>query len=395
MYRPFGELQLPHSVRTYFDVRCSEYMTYPIENKLLDLAYMVYNGAIDIKKELQNILDTHPYINEYELHRGVLKIMAAACHIDYLPDNGNPLDTDIELMLEYLMRYYVLPFNSMKHFMAKSKNEYSDYLAILCNGWSTLSVKSGKLFETDTPLWYPVDEELISKYNQSVLYRHRKQCFCYGLLPEPWYGNPLTAKVIILGNMPYYDDDDCTENIKLDENKPFANKVKEMIFRTYSLKAKSFYEEEWYDESEGIRTADAYHSSTYRTWKEKISKLAQSKNVDEQLFYDNICVINANPYHAVGGSNPLAAGLLPSHYFLRFLLRCVIWQHDNCHDSPLVVIPSLKMYHYWKKILEDVMTQIRALYENILVKTPNNNLSLSKRALGVDLAQLIINKIKQ
>ena len=379
----------------YFDPYCDEYSRYPVENKLLDLAYVITHG-FDIKKAIKDILDSHPHVSKRNIQRAVWDLTAAANHVDFLGDRKNSLETDIEIFIEDLLRCYRLPLdNSIPHYLEENFRYVNEITLYGANGWEIASknVNGYQMYRDDNFVFYPGDEELLDKYHEEGDIDSKEQIFGVGTCPEPWYGNPLTAKIIIFGDMPKEDDfiSRCS-NVILSFEPRLMEAVQIMVRRWMSLDGPGIYDDTEFGKS-GIAISDAYNSVTYRHWINQLRNLAWELNLDKQLLLDNACVINANAYYSYGGNDPLVAGLLPSQYYLRILVNYLV--NNKGENRPLFIIPSNKIHKIWKKVLGYWIENEVMLTDNlILIDQPNTKLRLSTNLMNKSHIQNLLAKIR-
>lgn len=167
-YGDYDDIDLPKTHRVYFDAYCDEYRRYPVEKKLLDLAYVIIHG-FEVKKAIKEILVNHPHVSEDDVHRAILDLTAAACHVDDVSYRRNSLDTDIDILIEDLLRYYRLPLdNSIPHYLEKNFREVSEQTVYRSNGWEIVSqnINQYQMYKDDDFDFYPGDAELLQKYHQ-------------------------------------------------------------------------------------------------------------------------------------------------------------------------------------------------------------------------------------
>lgn len=400
IYGRDGDLNLPRTYRTYFDSLCHEYSCYPVKQKMLDLGYVISHG-FDIKSVILNIPEEYEHVSVDDVQTGVNAIRAAACHVNLyksgLYDTGNSLEADIDLMIEEVMREYRLPLDgSNKHYMADNPHKIERYELHSMNGWNEACdmISPYEMFCDGNTVAFPDDNYLIRMHNLRMAedYREFATIFPSFICPEPWYGNPLNARVIILGDMPEYDDfiSRC-QNLMLSHFPQLAESVQYNVRRWMQLTGKGMYKNDKAFTSLPINNAelnnelctmvyntmDAYNSQNYRHWVKEIRELAACEDCDSEDLLDNIAVINSNPYYAIG-KDPLAAGLLPSHYFLRNLVRYI----TNKDGGVKFIIPSKELDKVWRIILADVYTDLRAFGRAIVCEKENSRLHIDARQLG-------------
>lgn len=298
-YGDYGDIDLPKNYRVYFDSLCDEYTHYSTENKLLDLAYVITHG-FDVKKAISSILASHSYISRRDIQWAIWSLTAAVNHVDSIEDRGNSLETDLEILIEDLMRCYRLPLDhSTPHFLEDNFRKVSDQTVYISNGWEIPSkdVNQYQMYKDDNFVFYPGDAELLQKYHEADIESGNiGQIFPAGPCPEPWYGNPLTAKIIILGDMPIQDDfiSRCA-NVVLSFEPRLMEEVQLMVRNWMSLDGYGIYNDNQFWQS-GICVGDAYNSVAYRHWINELRNLAWELKIDERAFMNQVCVINANAY---------------------------------------------------------------------------------------------------
>lgn len=393
-YGDYGDIALPKTYRVYFDPLCDEYKRYPVQDKLLDLAYVITHG-FNVKKAIKWILENHPHVSKRNIQRALWSLTAAANHVDDASDLGNSLDTDIDIFIEDLLRYYRLPLdNSIPHFLEKDFRHVSEQTVYSCNGWEPASenVNQYQMYKKDDFVFYPGDAEQIQKYHQADIDSGKiGQIFPVGPCPEPWYGNPITAKIIILGNMPQYDDfiTRCS-NIVLSFEPRLMESVQSMVRNWLSLSGEGIYDDFEFGDS-GITISEAYNSQTYRHWIKELNSLATEMDIPAKDLLENVCVINANAYYSVGGHDPLVAGILPSQYYLRVLINYLV---NNSSVKPIFILPSSRLSKVWKKVLGYWIENDLMLSPNlILIDQPNTKLKISTSIIGKANCSKILQKI--
>lgn len=395
-YGDYSDIDLPKTYRVYFDAYCDEFKRYPVESKLLDLAYVIIHG-FDIKKAIRTILTNNPHVGESAVHRAILSLTAVVNHVENLNYRRNSLDTDIDILIEDLLRCYRLPLdNSIPHFLQDDFREVFDSTVYRSNGWEIASqnVNQYQMYRDEDFVFYPGDAELLQKYHQKDIESGNiGQIFPGGPCPEPWYGNPMTARIIILGDMPRQDDfiSRCA-NVVLSFEPRLMESVQKMVRDWMCLDGVGLYDDTEFRQS-GICIGDAYNSVTFRHWVTELRNLARALKIDEQKLMDQVCVINANAYYPSGGHDPLAAGLLPSQYYLRILVNYLV--NNKSGERPLFLIPSAGIHKVWKKVLGYwIENEVMSTNDLILIDQPNTKLRLSKNLMNKTQIQNFIEKIR-
>lgn len=382
--------------RTYFDSGSDEFKNHPIKEKLLDIGYATWFGH-NIRNDINHIIRRYPHVSNRDIRRAIWMMMAELCHIDDFNvfDKRNTIDMDIDLFLEYLMRVFRLPEGDRRKAYIGSgprSIEFSELNAM--NGWKEAAGHRTpyKMYSVGNWVMFPGDEEIIRRFNLDGSTADR--CYPSFVYPEPWYGNPVRAKVVVLGNEARYDDFvSRIQNLVLQKGPgSHIESVEVTVHAWHELDGPGFYEpcysgindfrspEDFFEE---LALMDRYNSPTYRFWLTEFRKLGEVMNVESSSeFFYNVAVINANPYPSVG-VEPLEAGRLPSHYFLRQLVRFI----TNNNPSVLFILPSESLHFVWRKILADVYTDLMA-FGRMMVLGKGKSIHLARNATKTQIKEL-------
>lgn len=194
--------------RTYFDSGSDEFKNHPIKEKLLDIGYATWFGH-NIKKDVNHIIRRYPHVSNRDIRRAIWMMMAELSHTDDFNvfDRRNTIDTDIDVFLEDLMRVFRLPEGDRRKAYIGSgprSIEFSELKAM--NGWNEVADQRppSKMYTVGNWIMFPGDGEIIRRFNLDGSTADR--CYPSYVYPEPWYGSPVRAKVIVLGNEARYDD---------------------------------------------------------------------------------------------------------------------------------------------------------------------------------------------
>lgn len=380
-------MSLPRTYRTYFDPYCTEYTWVSAEQKLLEIGRAVMHG-FDLHQCVREILDGHSHVHEDDVHSAVCSHISEVCGGEIpgyqLLRRGNSIDTDIDLLIEYLMRRYRVAYKPDNgHYLADTSLAIDRQELDSINGWAVAArhVDCYNLYDYGNWVTYPDDDELLREYNLRA--KGRDKGFVSYVCPEPWYGNPTTAKVIILGDAPRYDDFISRIANQTLKDPRLVEEVSVTLFDDYrgwwTLQGGCFYDTCPIGTLEPpVRPMDLYNSPTYRHWLDQFRRWVSWFGIeDEQTLFDNVAVINATAYPSVGDT-PLAAGMLPSHYFLQHLVRYIA---TNNPDT-IFVIPSEKLRSVWSKILACSYDYIAVAQRVFLLDGNHRKLNLSPRNLS-------------
>lgn len=220
-----GKVRLPRPERTYFDDLSEEYKGITIEQKLLEIAYCVWHGQ-SLYGEIKTTLQEHTQVSKDTVMRCLLG------YIEFLRSGDTKGKSYFELknklsipqictlLTEELTLRYRLPAIGDKHYIVTAHwdyNEKYDYLKPTkvsdiplteqeirrVNPWQCSYVKPNlsALFDPDAEWLLKCDEPMIKEFNEKADKDFR---FELGMRPEPFNGNPLRSKVVILSLNPGY-----------------------------------------------------------------------------------------------------------------------------------------------------------------------------------------------
>lgn len=383
--------KLNKTPRTYFDSGCHEYKNYPTKDKLLDIGYAIWHGH-DIFGVIINILEDYPHVSKFDIQTAIWTMLAELYHKDkslyFQFDRNNTLEDDVNILIEDLMRVFHLPDGDRrKAYLASGPRSISFRELNDMNCWIKAMNEERQpyqMFSYGHWIMFQGDGEIIRQFNLE----EGTQTCCYPsyVYPEPWYGAPTRAKVIILGNEARYDDFiSHIQNIVLAHYPQMAEGVQMTVDAWLSLSPANFYEPrvssvEYFDK---LAYMDTYNSPTYRHWLTEFRRLADMLDLKpDYKFYSKLAVINANPYPGIG-VEPLAAGMLPSHYFLRQLVRFIT---NNDHDVKFI-LPSETLRPVWRTILGDVYTDLVA-FGRMMILDKNKHICLANKLMRPQLKEL-------
>ena len=227
-----GNIRLPRPERTYFDDGADEFKDITFEEKLLEIAYCVWHG-LSLYDEIKTTLQEHTSVNESTIKRCLFM------YIEYLRSgdfknisyvilnkklNGKTgIKQAAALLSDELMLRYRLPANGEPHYLAiahwkykelEGKVDYTKPTTVLAiplteqeildiNPWQSIYVNPNRsaLYDPDSEWLLIEDEKMIKDFNEKTDKEYR---FELGMRPEPFNGNPLRSKVVILSLNPGY-----------------------------------------------------------------------------------------------------------------------------------------------------------------------------------------------
>lgn len=349
-YRPFGDLDFPRSLRTCFDPYCHEYQQYPMEKKLLDIGYLHINGY-DIHGAISALLKRRPDISSYCIRSAILAMESKLTGTDVLW-HQNDLFTELDLFLFELRRRYVCTFNYCPHYIQYRR--FDKDIDRRANGWTEIGHYSGKIYDPKAEYYFPGDREYIEEYNA----RHpRKKPIRVNahVLPEPWYGNPLTAKVIIIAPPQVFDAATHKEgNLLLEGRADAYTGLCDLIRHTLGLWSDGLFDTVE-SEREGVYYDDYYCSPGYRHQVGKLREIIEANGLDPEKVSESVAVVNEFPYLLEEPTKLPNDFLPPSQHFLRQLLTARI-HGSNDTRIPAFIIPRMPRigHPYFERVMDGI-----------------------------------------
>lgn len=210
IYKTYGELGFPHAERTYFDHLGTEFSDNTIEQKLLDIGFLLWHGY-DVRAHIHHTYsDAHPSVSQTDVKHTIYILLAElrGGRPEYVEQmfRNKSMDGLIDELFTAVLRYYHLPINSNKPHYLKDPLDMTETELRECNPWrevAALYVGNDFLLSDKHNLVCSADKEIIETFNTSAKpeYQYHLNVPAY-----PWYGNPLTAKVIVLSLNPGYNE---------------------------------------------------------------------------------------------------------------------------------------------------------------------------------------------
>lgn len=382
IYRAYGSLEPPHSTRTYFDSFSHEYSRVDIKKKLVELGYLHINGY-NIMEDIKDLILRRPDIGENTIRHAAAKMISelTSDKSGYLWMSRKSLEELLNLLQFELRRHIVIPFDdNTPPYIVSNPSESFDLKA---NGWETSSWKPYHIYHPENRVYFPGDKEYIDSNNET----HSKQISIFDNVPaEPWYGNPLKAKIIIIGTpVTFCNETYINKNVQILGSDPRKSEdVEEYIRNTYRFNLCGI------TTFRPDRGSKLYNSSTYQHWCYQISQLANETNIPEDILQYNTAVINPFPYIIENGTRLPDDLILPSHHFLRQMVRHIISK-----NNPLFIIPkaSTRNRTYWDYAMDDVWDTFWGTARTITGRLTNRENKLTSEGFSRHNFQLLTDEI--
>lgn len=209
-YRRFGVLSFPRTERTYFDYLSTEFSDNSKEQKLLDIAYLLWNGY-DVRSDIHlTYSDGHLSVSQQNVRQTIYILLAELWggrpeYVEQMFRNKS-MDGIIDELFTALLRYYHIPINIQEPHYLKDPLIMTEVELRVCNPWREVAghYDSKEFLLSDKNCQVCAqDIEMLKQFNASAKPEHE---YHLNVPAFPWYGNPLKAKVIALSLNPAYTD---------------------------------------------------------------------------------------------------------------------------------------------------------------------------------------------
>ena len=248
--------------------------------------------------------------------------------------------------------------NTKKTFIPSTEDEVKE-LNPWKNGFVTTSEST--LYDPKAKWVLKIDKETIKNFNENVdknVNKNKKDTdykFILSNRPEPFTGNPLKAKIVILTLNPGYVDK---------ANKKFAMQLQESGSKDVlqavinhkneqlRLKAKSFFcprikknDEMSYREA-NCKFDDKYWCNIFKKLRKELN-LAPEGDTEDDIF-DNVALVQYVGYASISWKPIPKKYPLPSQEFTRQLVGYLAF---HAKTKPIIVVS--RSYNEWKELLGD------------------------------------------
>ena len=423
-------------IKAYVDDYCHEFGQTDTDTKLMHLLYVADKG-FDILSHIREFLDNHPEIAQDSIKQTLAYFVS---HLRY-PDGDRYVDDQfamanylketlsLEKVLDLLMMEIRLRFSYTED--DKSVNFTQKYLR-----WDSLASLKKSLKSEELPKcmvnptgyysvsesdivkenlwptlvgeymrshWYnenikivypnPYEEQVIDEFNRKA----KEDCkYVLGAPAEPWRGNPLKAKVVILSLNPGFK---LGVNDKVQYEKyrgPLEDAMSELI-NTLSFQVKGFLTpQDYYVKSHEefkkkysvknvyVPCGDALNEIGDYYWYNNINRL-NINHQKEYEFFRNFAIVQYCAYTSVSYKDFAKGVVLPSQELTKKLIRYLAYERED------VVFVIMRSAAKWKELLDaDVWEKMQSR----LIVNKNMSQSLSENNLGKKNFNMLIERLK-
>lgn len=207
-YYLYGELGFPYPDRAYFDYIGTDFKYNSIQQKLLDIGYMLWHNY-DVRELIHcTYSDAHMSVTENNVRYTICILLGELLQTNpihlRLKYKDLSMNSFIDIFFSYLLRYYHMDPEG-KHYIKSPENMTEEEIKSL-NPWREVVKKyecSEFLYSHKYEFVCEEDKDIIKAFNSEAKdeYKYHLNVPAY-----PWYGNPLKAKVIVLSLNPGYSE---------------------------------------------------------------------------------------------------------------------------------------------------------------------------------------------
>lgn len=423
-------------IKAYVDDYCHEFGQTDTDSKLMHLLYVADKG-FDILSHIREFLDNHPEIAQDSIKQTLAYFVS---HLRY-PEGDRYVDDQfamanylketlsLEKVLDLLMMEIRLRFSYTED--DKSVNFTQKYLRWDCLASLKKSLKSEELpkcmvnptgyysvSESDIVKenlwptlvgeymrshWYnenikivypnPYEEQVIDEFN-----RNAKEDYKYvlGAPAEPWRGNPLKAKVVILSLNPGFklgvNDNVQYERYRAPLEDAMAELINTLSFQVRGLltpqesyvKSHKEFKEKYSMEGSQVLCGDALNEIGDYYWYNNINRL-NINHQKEYEFFRNFAIVQYCAYTSVSFKDFPRGVVLPSQELTKKLIRYLAYERED------VVFVIMRSAAKWKELLDaDVWEKMQSR----LIANKNMSQFLSENNLGKKNFNMLIEYLK-
>lgn len=424
-FYPYGDdtITLPYRTRAYIDSSSDEFKHLTIEDKLCNLGFAITRG-IDLYAVIENDIREHEKNAQYSNYEDTARTSLFS-YIDYLREvessfteiifsqkNVSIIKLVNLLVEEILLRYSEYPDINSKEYIVSFVSIPIDYTAIInrfnlnspdeklsccnymltsqesiskavinrdyilyLNRWKKLLPKlSGYDLYFSYDMIFPGDEEYVYAYNEKQKDKPDKQLIL-NVPPEPWSGNILNSKLVILSLNPGYVEH-LNKNLANMFKSQMAEEIMEDKRMVLSMEGSTF------DYYEPTRILGDYY------WRKNILPLgfAVYGEQDKEKVFNQISLCQYLAYTSSGA--PSIKKLLPSQKFTKMVLLYLATSLKN------VKFLVLRAASQWKTLMGDGLWNYLLDNNRLLISEHYRSQCLTENNIGIENYKIIIEHLK-
>ena len=367
-------------IKAYVDDYCHEFGQTDTDTKLMHLLYVADKG-FDILSHIREFLDNHPEIAQDSIKQTLAYFVS---HLRY-PEGDRYVDDQFAmanylketlslekvldlLMMEIRLRFSYteddksvtftqkyLRWDSLASLKKSLKGEellkrivnpsgfycVSESDIVKENLWPTLQgdYMRSHWYNEDIKIVYPnpYEEQVIDEFN-----RNAKEDYMYvlGAPAEPWRGNPLKAKVVILSLNPGFklgvNDNVQYERYRAPLEDAMAELINTLSFQVRGLltpqesyvKSHEEFKEKYSMEGSQVLCGDALNEIGDYYWYNNINRL-NINHQKEYEFFRNFAIVQYCAYTSVSFKDFPRGVVLPSQELTKKLIRYLAYERED------------------------------------------------------------------
>lgn len=363
-YTLYGELGFPQPIRTYFDHISHEFTYSSMEDKLLDIGYLLWNGY-DVRSDIHSAYgDDHPSVSVQDVQQTLYVLLAGLWggKADSVKKmfRFKSMDALIDELFTAILRYYHSTADHDKPHYLKDPIEMTESELKASNPW----IEVANLCRGNSFLWSECDnlvcsddKDMIDNFNNTA-----KEEYQYKLnVPAfPWYGNPLKAKVIVLSLNPGYVEREA-KAAKLFKIMPqglvegYATQLRSML----TFDCRSFFPDNHAPQGVSARDLAEMHQTYYWTDRLIPAFVTEETGLSFEQVCDRFAVIQYVGYSSVKYKAFKKGQTLPTQNYTKQLIQFIL---HNRKDTVFLVPRNVNT---WKGFLGNMWTS----YEDRFIVT--------------------------
>lgn len=420
-FYPFGDktIALPHRTRAYIDYCSHEFNRLSIEDKLCNLGFAVTRG-INLYAEIKKDITEHVKDTQYKDYETVAK-HSLFSYIDFLRETETYLtetlleqySTDLMQLVnllteEILLRYTEHPDVKSKEYIVHFASIPIDYTAIVnrfkddkqsclnylltsqeslnkatinrdyilyLNRWKELSpLLSGYDLYFGYDMVFPGDEKYVYEYNDIRNGKPEKQ-LVLNIPPEPWSGNILNSKLVILSMNPGYVEH-LNKNLANMFKPQMAEEIMEDKRKVLLMNGCTF------DYYEPTRILGEYY------WRRNITPLGVAVHGEQnkENIFNQVSLCQYLAYTSI--ESPAIKELLPSQRFTKMVLLYLATSVKN------VKFLVMRASSQWKTLMGEGLWNYLRDNNRLLISEHYRSQCLSEKNIGSENYKIIIEHLK-
>jgi len=379
----YGETALPKSVRTYLDGGSSEFHEIDIEKKLYHIGYLLKRGH-DLYADFRDDIDSHLQNPQYGGYEDEAK-RSLEMYISYLRNGKKTYSVHGDYTFKQLYDMFARKLEKCYHETkdwqtGEDVYEFERHITEDdlrdCNGWAEVAERlvGYDLYFENEEFIFPGDEELVGRHNERQ--KNADERFVLQVPPEPWNGDILNPKIVVLSLNPGY-----VERL----NKDLANMFKAQVAEEIMEDKRQMLRMEQKSVVPHISTSilgECY-------WEKALvplGKAAYGAGNYRQVYRD-VALLQFLAYTSAVKSLP--AEILPSQQFTRMLIRYL------AEEKKSVKFLLMRAEKEWRRLIDkDVWAKLES-EGRIIISDHYRNQSITENNVGAAKFKALVDALKK